>query len=94
MLCWFGASPVADDAGADHVGKKFVFFAVPHKDDRAGAAAAIVDFGKLARSSEHADLHFVLQHAQVGQSMSRIDFRFALGKPRPATMSGGARWPK
>ena len=39
-----GRDPVADDAGADHVGDEFEFAAVPCEEHGAGAAAAI-EFG-------------------------------------------------
>ena len=43
-VAFAGSDPVADYAGADHVGDEFVLAAIPGKKDRAGAAAA-VEFG-------------------------------------------------
>src|ERR1700676_5587371 len=36
-----GSDPVADDAGADHVGDEFVFATIPGEEDRTRASAAV-----------------------------------------------------
>ena len=41
-----GRGPVANDARADHVGKKFEFLAIPDKHDGAGGTSA-VELGDL-----------------------------------------------
>ena len=78
------AGPVADDAGADHVGEEFEFFAVPDEDDRAGTAAT-VDFGDL--SFLWAGICISSCRTPVGQSRRMTSA--SRSEPRPATMSVG-----
>ena len=56
-----GRDPVADDAGANHVGDEFVFAAIPGKEDGAGAAAAI-EFGDGIEFFG-GEIYFVLRNA-------------------------------
>ena len=57
--------PMADDAGADHVGNELVSLAVPGKHHRAGAAASI-DFVQQMTTAR-CELHLILHDSRGPQ---------------------------
>ena len=71
---WPGRDPVADDAGADHVGEKFIALAIPDEDDGAGTAAAI-DFRNFL-THPSSNFYFILQHAGRPKHAHHIRFGF------------------
>ena len=63
---------MSDHARAQHVGNQFVALAIPHKQSRTGAAAA-VDLGDVLLPVAR-DIDFVLQHAGRPQHAHDVSF--------------------
>ena len=69
-----GSDPVADYAGANHVGDEFVLAAIPGKEDRAGTAAA-VEFG-YGIEFFGGEIYFVLRNAGGPEQTDHFDIFF------------------
>ena len=71
MLRRAGRKPVAHHGRANHVGHELVFVPVPHKEHRAGTAAAV---GFLHRDHLRVrQIDLVLQHAGGPQNAQQVD---------------------
>src|ERR1700686_5682775 len=69
-----GGDPMADNAGADHVGNEFVFAAIPGEEDGTRAAAA-VEFSKRMKFFG-GQIYFILRDAGGPEQAHDFDIFF------------------
>src|ERR1700676_4691527 len=88
-----GGEPMADDAGANHVGNEFVFAAVPGEEDGTRASATI-EFSERMKFFG-GEIYFVLRNASGPEQAHDFDIFFRVqsgedGRGILAQVTGGA----